>query len=896
MESQTISSTKREFIQWIKSLDWPTLSDPEKRFINLLITYFDELAGLGTAGGGRARRLGQLIQEKGLTSSTDRPEVGGNSLLASDKIQKIIELKIGPFRGFRTEEILTFDRPYIFMYGPNGSGKSSFCEGIEYALLGEIEEAEAKRIPLSIYIRNEDANDGLRPVLRVLKADGKEETITSGNPSYRFSFIEKNRIDAFARISATTAKDQSSRIATLFGLDRFSEFVDGFTDEFDQRYLNLENKKANEFKIASEGNETKKRRRQEIKEILSKAPDGMSAIIQTLELPENSILDSIQTYLSGENGVGGKIAQFQEQKVATIGKDLDITVFDRLGEANTAISNGYTALNAKIVELGKFAASLNFKDLYQSILSISTNDGADLSRCPACQTPLQSVMRNPFDLATKELAKMKPLTKLQQEAEENFGKIISNIKRANKSIEEFNVIRTELGVSTESYRLLNEPEPMGTQGFSDYLPKLTVERQYLASVLVGIEKLKKMSDEYNRTLAEMRTNQGKVSGELIKNQRAKNDLDGIMAKRRMMTEEETQLKTEIEAFDKQNKDKIKEVDSEKTVVDRNLDFQKSHLIMIKKLKDYRNALPGKMAANLSDKTLEFYNIINDHDPDFEKLKELSIPARSGEKIQVMFRGNEQNLDALQILSDGHIKVLGLALLLAKVVAEDLRFVIFDDIVNAIDDDHRDGIARLLLEHPDLKKRQQIVTCHGEIFINKLAHKLGASVVSSMVKDYRFTPVDCVNERGVKMSVGNSTHYLSLASIHYNENKLKEALSDCRRATESISEQLWKKLGKNLGVNLTVKIRQPGNKPDLSSVVDGLNQELKKIGDVTLKDKFKTLKENSNWALLNKGIHAEEEQPEFERTDVKNLIDLLKQIEKEVIELKLQVSSVLEVET
>ena len=34
-------------------------------------------------------------------------------------------------------------------------------------------------------------------------------------------FIEKNRIDGFARIAATTAKDQLNRISTLFGMDKW---------------------------------------------------------------------------------------------------------------------------------------------------------------------------------------------------------------------------------------------------------------------------------------------------------------------------------------------------------------------------------------------------------------------------------------------------------------------------------------------------------------------------------------------------------------------------------------------------------------------------------------------------------------------------------------------------
>ena len=233
------------------------------------------------------------------------------------------------------------------------------------------------------------------------------------------------------------------------------------------------------------------------------------------------------------------------------------------------------------------------------------------------------------------------------------------------------------------------------------------------------------------------------------------------------------------------------------------------------------------------------------------------------------------------------------MLLAKVVSDDLGFIIFDDIVNAIDDDHRSGIACLLLECPDIKDRQQIITCHGEEFINKLSHKLGVSEVSKQVKNYKFLPADCVNERGIIISLGDSKHYLARADETFQSNNLKDSLSYCRKAVESLSTQLWKKLGRVLSINLSVKMRQANSKPDLSSVVNGLNNEIKKITlepESMLKDNIKTLLEQYNWALLNKGTHEEDELPEFEREDVNKLIALLNKIEHEILALQVKVTA------
>jgi hypothetical protein len=310
------------------------------------------------------------------------------------------------------------------------------------------------------------------------------------------------------------------------------------------------------------------------------------------------------------------------------------------------------------------------------------------------------------------------------------------------------------------------------------------------------------------------------------------------------------------------------------------------------LKLTRNQLPAKLSAGLSEKVKEYYNIINAHDPEFELLDSLALPAKAGAKFEIKFKADPRTHDALYILSEGHIKVLGLSILLAKAINENLGFLIFDDIVNAIDDDHRSGIADLLIGHSDLKDRQYILTCHGETFINKLKHKLGASLAGKHVKSYRFIPVDTASTRGVQVSIGNSKHYLLKANESLKQNDLKDSATDCRRAVESISYQLWKKLDKLLRINLKVTMRAPGVQPDLASVVESLIKQVGKIyGFEKLNENLLSLKAKYPWSLLNKGVHEDENQPEFERKDISELITLLQSIEEDVSSFKLGATTV-----
>jgi len=121
--------------------------------------------------------------------------------------------------------------------------------------------------------------------------------------------------------------------------------------------------------------------------------------------------------------------------------------------------------------------------------------------------------------------------------------------------------------------------------------------------------------------------------------------------------------------------------------------------------------------------------------------------------------------------------------------------------------------------------------------------------------------------------------------------LKDSATDCRRAVESISYQLWKNLNKRLKVNLKVTMRAPGVPPDLATVVDSLIKELEKVRGVEkLQGNLSSLKVKYPWSLLNKGVHEDENQPEFERKDISELITLIQNIEENVLSFKLEVVS------
>ena len=54
----------------------------------------------------------------------------------------------------------------ISLIGPNGTGKSSFCEALEFGLLGNVAEAESKRFRnQDDYLKNAHTNSFEAPVI-----------------------------------------------------------------------------------------------------------------------------------------------------------------------------------------------------------------------------------------------------------------------------------------------------------------------------------------------------------------------------------------------------------------------------------------------------------------------------------------------------------------------------------------------------------------------------------------------------------------------------------------------------------------------------------------------------------------------------------------------------------
>ena len=198
---------------------------------------------------------------------------------------------------------------------PMVQGKSSFSEALEYGLLNIIQEADANKIKLSVYIKNTSTKKGKVSNIICIYDDDTEGRVSADYDLYRFAFVEKTEFQIFT-YKCFKFENQSERISALFGLSEFNDFVQGFTTNFDEKYLQVKSLTEDAFKERKAVRVAKESQKSKFEEELKNIQDLCQKIIRKIEKPEITKLDVALDYLQNpKTGILSlKIAE-QRQKL-----------------------------------------------------------------------------------------------------------------------------------------------------------------------------------------------------------------------------------------------------------------------------------------------------------------------------------------------------------------------------------------------------------------------------------------------------------------------------------------------------------------------------------------------------------------------------------------------------
>jgi energy-coupling factor transporter ATP-binding protein EcfA2 len=874
----------KQFLSFISSIkDLPT-SIHERKLLNLILQNFEEIASCGTAGGKRAKLINELIQKKGNSTSEKLAQIEYQGKTAqSPIIDHLISLEIEKFRGFNEKCQFNLEKQYNLVYGPNGSGKSSLCESIEYVLLGFINEAETKRIPLDDYIKNLYINISKIPVLKGVSEDGELVRITPDYDQYNFCIIEKCRIDTFARISAHTPSNQDQLLSSIFGLDEFSEFVKNFTEDIERYITPTESLKQKEYDERASAVKTHKQNILQYKQELSSLEEQKAKIINRSSL--GTTFAEVDAYLNGNVYSGGRLKNIEEELQSYASQKIEFKKTAVLYTNIKSLRGSIDQFTKTQNEFEQKSNEINLTDLYKTVLYF---ENIYPDKCPVCETPIKtssltsSVSKNPYENAKKNLLQLKAIASIQKNRDSIWDKLILEKNEFLENLQTFikavKLLPKEIGLVLPG-ELKNQQIKIADQ--SIIIPKLLkflnefeLKKEIIATCEIELDQRNSNyseRDEIRRLLLQEKELLIALNIEIQKIKTTEATFRNLLSK----AQQETEL------FDMANATLLKGIEIEKNIIAENKLYIAAYKSFKQKLVTYKEMLPLQLVVDLNGLIKEFYNSINMDDQKFELIHTVKLPVKSNEGIQVSFQDSPSKfVNVLLVLSEGHIKCLGLAILLAKCIHSGSKFLIFDDVVNAIDDDHRGRIRDLILTNDHFKLKQFIITSHSEEFIKDFENSFAREDYDRSVNKIVLLPRSAKRIQKAEYIA----HYLQNAHIFYAVNNKRDCLANCRRALENIADVLWKKLIKykngKYKIEIKVILLSPNKKPDLLNLLSSLRVCIQKIDDQFLKDIQKIISwfeglqstHSRIWEFLNKGTHEEGERDDFDPVLVKNILD------------------------
>jgi len=880
-----MASARKDFEGFVRWLHLPVNEVPSnvRRLANLVLANFDSVLATSRQRSQRSVLLANLAQRYLFQTPDTLPEIAPAAGVGTWLWRRLHHLTIGPFRGFRHPEPFDLQQRIVLFYGPNGSGKTSLCEALEYALLGSVEEAEAKRIAAAIYLSNIHERMFSPPLLIATDHQGNEINIEANADSYRFCFIEKNRIDAFSRIAARPTAQRAELIATLFGMEKFNEFVGHFNESMDDQ-LKLTN--ARRMLLAAK------------REALADdhvTVNGESAALQALDAEDLALALTYSegmTYEDLKNLIGSAGAPARLQELNTILNAVPPEILDvtrqGLQELYREADAAQEELDTLTADLERRANQVSFKDLYTAVIALQTTEG---THCPACDTPLDGpnhVLHNPYEKAAAGLEELSELAEIQakrNQAIEVMAQASRTLKAKLEKLRKFVVSNCEEVTVVCRYLAALPEVVVGAWWTNIYEANANTEHELpTVETILDVAQRIEVQDNASRLALDERQRNITERDRLIEYQLLIQAQDN---KRQVFIDSVAAARLRIEAFEEANSGLIQEADQESADNERDTPIKEAYDRFLLLLRSYRNQLPGTLIAGLNDRAMMLYNEFNRNDLDADKLTALYLPLTGEQKIEFSFRGNPQaRVDALKILSEGHIRCLGLAILLAKSISLESPLIVFDDAINAIDHDHRRGIRETIFESDHFASTQIIVTCHSHEFIKDI-HQSLAQPARNDSKVYLFRNHNGNYHPRVNGNVA-SRNYVEMARAAREELNDRGALDASRKALEMLTEKIWRWLGSHEHGTISVQLAGVGAEPALRNLCEALRRKITSAQTfvhankpliVSAMDKVLGIPEqNLVWVYLNKGTHEEADRDDFDVNEVESVVVTLEELE------------------
>tara|TARA_R100000306_G_scaffold44395_1_gene42467 strand:+ start:888 stop:3710 length:2823 start_codon:yes stop_codon:yes gene_type:complete len=631
--------------------------------------------------------------------------------VAPSGLSPLSYMQVKNFRGFGElasddkGSYLRFSKTKNIFYAPNGGGKSSLCEALEYGTTGHIKEADRRKTKVKQYIARGQSKMSLSLV-------GVDKAPVTRSLTWASCFIDRNRLQEFSLLgSKDTGSPENDVIATLFGLEEFQEVL--------ARFVKPESFSLNTF-----------RKQDQTQALTNIAREREELIDERLSLTEK--VTEINNQVCGHLGLSSaqqgavrarflrltklgelKIRKAERLKVAEAPSAILMDRIRRAGRIASRLLLRRSKIGASFLNN---AAAVNYSAVYEALVAVESTREDDV--CPACSTPLSSVAENPFEKARRELQSLgtlKELRSAQQRNDQRIVRLSAKISNAIAGVDR----NTRLGLSCslslgelESAVADLDAATNRAEGAAQVLHHfnqlLTIDS---AGVETYVNACRRKSEEVKR--AESQIKRLEEQAQTLKE--TEGTVRALFADKRAAQRAHTVAGEKISALVFQRAG-LRDQDAGNVRFNSFIkQLQLEYANLYRDLLNYKLALEKERITGIEGKAADYYKAINDHDDEHERIEAIRFE-KTGDGYRIKISNIDgTSLDAFSILSEGHLRALGLSLLLAMAEKNKFPVIVFDDVVNAIDSDHRSNIIDLFFSDPYLRRTQMVVTTHDRLF-------------------------------------------------------------------------------------------------------------------------------------------------------------------------------------
>src|SRR5690606_27072436 len=361
------------------------------------------------------------------------------------------------------------------------------------------------------------------------------------------------------------------------------------------------------------------------------------------------------------------------------------------------------------------ASEVNYRAVFEALEAMELQSEAT---CPACLTPLDKVTVNPFDRAREQIKALGALESLKQSKLRNDARIALWASRIATGIS-----------AVKGNEHADVPCPLAMDELESVLSEfhIATDRSAVApSVLDSFLKLcAERADQieaYLRTCERKCRDVGQAEAQATRLEARVVQLKTVDDALRQLFDRKKHAESAFKTVNSQIAESVaQKVSLLNNAVDNSRfnqllhDLETEYQTLYQDLLNYKLELEKTRITGIEVKAAEYYRAINSHDDDHEQIAALSFD-RQGDNYRIKITNVDGSMfDAFAVLSEGHLRALGLSILLALAEKNDFPLIVFDDVVNAIDTDHRSNIIDLFFSDPYLRRIQMVITTHDRLF-------------------------------------------------------------------------------------------------------------------------------------------------------------------------------------